>query len=212
MVYFIPHLSEVPLLVFHLFVRHPLPTPFCFFLEWVLPCLSPLQPWHSCCTQTSFWKGCERQPSTREGSSLEQRTSSGAGSPVPLHWSRSLTLQWGLGFPRSNSESHLSSSRGPLLSATDSFFWGSRVASSGHSMEGRLGLCFVSSVTANEPENSLKGQAPADRGLISFVCARVLCLRNHYPALDGVIFFSLSGQRYKFNYLVTATLIKKASP
>jgi hypothetical protein len=79
-------------------------------------------------------------------------------------------------------------------------------------MEGRLGLCFVSSVTANEPENSLKGQAPADRGLISFVCARVLCLRNHYPALDGVIFFSLSGQRYKFNYLVTATLIKKASP
>ena len=136
------------------------------------------------------------------------------GSRLPCAFALKQILDFAVraGFPRSNSESHLSSSRRPLLSATDSFFWGSRVASSGHSMEGRLGLCFVSSVTANEPENSLKGQAPADRGLISFVCTRVLCLRNHYPALDGVIFFSLSGQHYKFNYLVTATLIKKASP
>ena len=72
-----------------------------------------------------------------------------------------------------------------------------------------LRLCFVSFVTANEPGDPLKGQAPADRVLTSFVCTRVLCLRNHYLALDGVIFFSLSLPRYKFNYLVTATLIKK---
>lgn len=77
-------------------------------------------------------------------------------------------------------------------------------------MESLLGLRFVSFVIANEPGNRLKGQALADRGLTSFVCTRMLCLRNHYLALDGVIFFSLSLPRYKFNYLVTATLIKKA--
>lgn len=45
-------------------------------------------------------------------------------------------------------------------------------------------LHSVSLVTANEPENSLKRRDPADRGLISFVCTCVLCIRNHYLSLD----------------------------
>lgn len=42
----------------------------------------------------------------------------------------------------------------------------------------------LSLVTANEPENSLKRQDPTDRGLISFVCTCVLCIRNHYLSID----------------------------
>lgn len=124
-------------------------------------------------------------------------------------WSSSLVLQWGLCFPQQLWKPSLLLQR--PLSCRLIFLrqqscqlraehWGPAWAV--------LSLFCHRKWTRKFSE----GTGPADRGLISFVCTRVLCLRNHYLALDGVIFFSLSGRRYKFNYLVTATLIKKASP
>ena len=72
----------------------------------------------------------------------------------------------------------------------------------------------LSLVTANEPENSLKRQDPTDRGLISFVCTCVLCIRNHYLSIDWghslLSFYYRPINLIIFNYLVAAALIKKS--
>lgn len=54
-----------------------------------------------------------------------------------------------------------------------------------------------------------KRQDPTDRGLISFVCTCVLCIRNHYLSIDwGHSLLSFYYRPAKFNYLVAAALIK----
>lgn len=74
---------------------------------------------------------------------------------------------------------------GASLSPRVSFFRGRLSCQLRAQCRGNLPGAALSLVTANEPENSLKRQAPADRGLISFVCTCVLCRGNHYLALDG---------------------------